>query len=647
MQALPAPPSEGQTTGAIAVAPAPLITGAGPILWSGAAAVIVIMALVFSLLLRGRTRRKASLRSTEREFFKPAGDGAEITFDDASGGRAGIDLREPVFIEDAPALKKKSGGAFSGLFARRERKPIDQGATTEIDLGEPQSSPDSAYRDEGLASVSIGRDVVSASRESADEINARLAAEIASERAGQLREAARERVREDEARQRAQAAEGARRLQEREAIERAARLNDEAERRRFETDQWQARRIDDMPRQPLSGEPPFAGAEMAAGGFGAGFGGASIGSDRRERAQPDDMARTLSDVEEALNAQREAIQSETRALLDSFAQRLFARLDAAPVGLAPPAAFSEIAREIASLRERLDRAASVDPEALRQELTLIREAIAGRSNASAPVVQLADIIRDTLPPETYDMPATLANHRRVDCLVKLPRPSGPIAIDARFPVEAFSVLGASGARRNSDAENEFRRIAIRHIVDIAERLIAPGETAASAIMFLPSETMYTELHQRFPDIVQDAWRARVWIVSPTTLMATLHTVQAALALAEPRGGAQFLRDDTARVITEVTDLRRRIASLEEALSRVQPALDPVFGPASGQASAPTPPMRAEAPTPSRNAFHLSVAGRAASPTPLRPAPDERLGDLVNETRETAGQPTMRPLFPLR
>ncbi len=317
MQALPAPPSEGQTTGVIAVAPPPLITGAGPILWSGAAAVIVIMALVFSLLLRGRTRARAALRSTEREFFKPAGDGAEITFDDANGGRTGIEFREPVVIEEAPAPKKKSTGAFSGLFARRERKPVDQGATTEIDLGESQSSFDGAYRDDSLASVRIERETFPASRESADEINARLAGEIAAERAGQMRESARE----DELRQRTQAAEAAWRLQEREAIERTVRLSEEAERRRLEADQWQPRRLNDMQGQPLSGEASFAGGEMAAGGFG-------FGNDRRDRAPSDDMARTLSDVEEALNAQREAIQSETRALLDSFAQRLFARLDA-------------------------------------------------------------------------------------------------------------------------------------------------------------------------------------------------------------------------------------------------------------------------------------------------------------------------------
>ena len=162
-------------------------------------------------------------------------------------------------------------------------------------------------------------------------------------------------------------------------------------------------------------------------------------------------------------------------------------------------------------------------------------------------------------------------------------------------------------------------------------MIAPGETADSAILFLPSEAMYTELHHRFPDVVQDAWRAHVWIVSPTTLMATLHTIKAALAAAGPRGGA-FLRAEEPGLAGEMTDLKRRIAALEDALAR-----------AGAQATTESA-ARPETAAPPRGVFPSTLLARGA----LGPAPGLG-GDagLLEEDAESAEAPPVRPLFPLR
>lgn len=602
MQAEPAPSPQGPAADAMSAATAPLITGPVEMLWLLVLSILFIMALVFVLLLRTRASSRAKLRRTETEFFKPAGDGAEITFDDAGA-------RTPE-VQDAPPATKKSRGAFAGLFAQRDKKPaIDPGATPEINPDAP------LVEEDGLATVRIERGNAFAERDAAEAINARLAEELAAEREAQSRAAETERtLREAEMRQRVA-----------EDRERQARLLEEEDRRRRDAEFWQARRQEDELRRAADLVPARFAAEQPAR-FGA-----------------DDYSRTLSEVEEAMSVQREAIQSETRALLDAFGQRLSSRLDAIAAavdrapgpGAAAPAALAEIARDMAIVRDRLDRAAAVDPAALQQELALLRQAITGGRDTASPAVQLADIIRNALPPDAYVMPGTLSNSRRADCLVKLPRPSGPIAIDARFPVEAFNILRTAGGARAAEAESDFRRAAIRHVVDVAERMIAPGETADSAILFLPSEAMFTELHQRFPDVVQDAWRARVWIVSPTTLLATLHTIQSAIAAAEPRAGGAFLRGEDPRVAGEMTDLKRRIAALEDALARAQ-----------GAASEPQPIIRA-APPPMRNTYQLSAVGRGTpSPAP-RSGAGERIGDLGQEGAPAAEAPPARPLFPLR
>lgn len=601
MQADPAPPPQGPATDAGASAIAPLITGPVEMLWLLVLSILFIMALAFLLLLRTRAARRAKSRQAETEFFKPAGDGAEITFDDANANAQ--------VVLDSPSAPKKNRRAFAGVFAQRDRKPaIDPGAAPDI-------LSDAFPADDGLATVKIERGV--AERDGADAINARLADDAAAEREAERRAAETERMlREAEMRQRDAA--------EHERREREARLMEEEDRRRRDAEFWQARRAEDEARRAADLIPARFAAEP------------------QNRFAAEDYSRTLAEVEEAMSVQREAIQSETRALLDAFGQRLSSRLDAiaaaverepAASGAAPSAALAGIARDMAIVRDRLDRAAAVDPAALQQELALLRQAITGQRDTASPAVQLADVIRNALPPDAYQMPASLSNSRRADCLIKLPRPSGPIAIDARFPVEAFNLLRNASSAHGAEAENEFRRVAIRHVVDVAERMISPGETAESAILFLPSEAMYTELHQRFPDVVQDAWRARVWIVSPTTLLATLHTIQAAIAAAEPRAGGSFLRSEDPRVAGEMTDLKRRIAALEDTLARAQ-----------GAPAEPQPIIRAAPPPPMRNTYQLSAVGRAPAP---RPVAGERIGDLGQENAPGAEAPPVRPLFPLR
>ena len=185
-------------------------------------------------------------------------------------------------------------------------------------------------------------------------------------------------------------------------------------------------------------------------------------------------------------------------------------------------------------------------------------------------VQMTDIIRSALPPSAYAFHAKLSNNRRADCLVKLPQPPGSIVVDARFPLESYAELhAAKGTELEPKAERNFKKAVLQHIVDLAERYIVPGETADSALMFMPSEAAYAELHAHYPDIIQDSYRARVWIVSPTTLMATLNTVRAVLKDTMLREQAGLIQGEAAQLINDVKSLRDRVGDLQQHFGQTQ------------------------------------------------------------------------------
>jgi DNA recombination protein RmuC len=153
-----------------------------------------------------------------------------------------------------------------------------------------------------------------------------------------------------------------------------------------------------------------------------------------------------------------------------------------------------------------------------------------RSRGAFGEVQLNALVSNVMPASAYALQYALSNDRRADCVLFLPEPSGTIAIDAKFPLESFQRMtdvGASALDRKQ-AERQFRTDVRIHIKHIAERYIVAGETSDGAIMFLPAEAVFAEIHAHFPDIVQEAHRSRVWLTSPTTLVAILNTARAVL-----------------------------------------------------------------------------------------------------------------------
>lgn len=181
-------------------------------------------------------------------------------------------------------------------------------------------------------------------------------------------------------------------------------------------------------------------------------------------------------------------------------------------------------------------------------------------------VQLAEILRMALPPDAYRLQATLSTGRRADCLVLLPDPPGPIAIDAKFPLEAWEALRAATTDIGKErAARAFRQAVSGHVRDIAERYILPGETAESALMFLPSEAVYAELHANFGDVVRAGFSARVWIVSPTTMMALLTTMRGVMRDGRIRAEAGRIRRELGLLVADLGRLDERVGRLDQHL----------------------------------------------------------------------------------
>ncbi len=179
-------------------------------------------------------------------------------------------------------------------------------------------------------------------------------------------------------------------------------------------------------------------------------------------------------------------------------------------------------------------------------------------------IQLRDLVQNALPPSAYAFEQTLSNGKRVDCLLKLPNPPGSISIDAKFPLESYhALLNAKDDRARAQAGRAFAEAMLKHVRDIAEKYIVPGETAESALMFLPSEAVYAELHASFADVVEKSYRARVWIVSPTTLWATLNTVRAVLKDVHMREQAHVIQKEVQTMLGDVGRLDGRVGKLQQ------------------------------------------------------------------------------------
>jgi len=209
--------------------------------------------------------------------------------------------------------------------------------------------------------------------------------------------------------------------------------------------------------------------------------------------------------------------------------------------------------------------------ALSTQVTQLQNILSNKqARGSFGEVQLENLVRDALPENAFDFQATLGNGRRVDCLLRLPNPPGPIAIDSKFPLEAYRRL--TGAENDAEREAARRLLEIdvkKHIQDIAEKYIIPGETAESAILFLPSESVYAEINIQLPKLVEASRKARVYMAGPDNLMLLLHTVRAILRDARMHEAAGLIQTQVDLMMKDVHRLEERVGKLATHLSQAE------------------------------------------------------------------------------
>jgi len=266
---------------------------------------------------------------------------------------------------------------------------------------------------------------------------------------------------------------------------------------------------------------------------------------------------TQAAVAERLQAQERILGRSLEERLAELGQRVGDRLQEQT---------TQGIQSLADLRERLDviDAAQKNITELSSQVVGLQDILANKQARGVfGEIQMQDLVQGALPPSAYSFQATLGTGVRVDCLLLLPNPPGAIALDAKFPLESYRALReARDEAALVQARRQFSITLKMHVRAIAEKYIVPGETADSALMFLPSEAVYAELHANFPALVEESFRTRVWIVSPTTLMATLTTVRAVLKGVHLREHAHIIQGELRRLLDDVCRLDERVAKLQ-------------------------------------------------------------------------------------
>ncbi|HVC50170.1 MAG TPA: DNA recombination protein RmuC [Burkholderiales bacterium] len=188
-----------------------------------------------------------------------------------------------------------------------------------------------------------------------------------------------------------------------------------------------------------------------------------------------------------------------------------------------------------------------------------------RSRGAFGEVQLDNLVRNILPPQSYMMQHTLPNGSRVDCALFLPPPTGTVAVDSKFPMENYHRMfepDSSDAERVI-AQRQFKIDVKHHIDDIGNKYIIPDVTSDGAVMFVPAEAVFAEIHGHHGDVVEYAMRKRVWIVSPTTLMAILNTARAVIKDVETRRQVHIIKENLGQLGKEFMRFDKRMKNLSD------------------------------------------------------------------------------------
>ncbi|QBR85376.1 DNA recombination protein RmuC [Legionella israelensis] len=219
--------------------------------------------------------------------------------------------------------------------------------------------------------------------------------------------------------------------------------------------------------------------------------------------------------------------------------------------------FTDVVRRLTIIDEAQKKITELSTHVVNLQDVLVDK----RARGAFGEVQLSTLITNMLPASHYQMQYTLSNQKRADCILFLPEPTGNVVIDAKFPLETYQRLintEASSIERKA-IQQQFRQDIQKHIKDIAEKYIIPGETTDGAVMFIPAESIFAEIHAYYPDLIALSQKLKVWLTSPSTLMAVLTTARS------------VLKDDATR--KQVHIIQKHLQALSSDFERFEKRMD--------------------------------------------------------------------------
>jgi len=263
-----------------------------------------------------------------------------------------------------------------------------------------------------------------------------------------------------------------------------------------------------------------------------------------------------------------ALQAEVTGRIATLTQSVGERFDSLQnrVGDGLKENVKETTENLSKLNERLAviDAAQKNLTSLTSEVLTLKDVLSNKQTRGAfGQGRMEAIIRDALPPNAYEFQATLKGGKRPDCIIRLPNDPRPLVVDAKFPLE--SVTAFRDARTEDDKKLAAARIRTditTHIKDIAEKYIIAGETQEIAVMFVPSESIYADLHEFFDDLIQKAQKQRIMIASPSLLMMAIQMLQVIVKDSKMREQANLVQQEVGRILEDVRRLNERVGKLD-------------------------------------------------------------------------------------
>ena len=301
-----------------------------------------------------------------------------------------------------------------------------------------------------------------------------------------------------------------------------------------------------------------------------------------------DTNKHLQDVLRDLSANQQQIVGSIKVITDTqttsqaaIIKHVESRLEEIQKSISSSLSGSSVktAQTLGELQQRLQTIdkAQTNIEKLSGEVLGLQEILSNKqARGIFGEIQLKDIVSKALPSDSYDFQFTLSNGKRADCIIYLPEPQGNIVIDSKFPLEAYNAMitNTNEVDRNRNIQ-QFQSSIKTHIKDISQKYIIEGETADGAILFLPSEAIYAELHANFSKLVNEGFESRVWIVSPTTLMATLNTMRAILKDERLRRQTSHIRAELDLLYKDMLRLEGRIINLDKHFNLASKDVDEI------------------------------------------------------------------------